>query len=79
LYELKKDEKSSFLSFKLNDFTLNGQECKMVIITDQTSQIAHEKLKLNHKMIKMHTSCVSHDMRAPLSAMSHMVDAVLSI
>jgi K+-sensing histidine kinase KdpD len=27
----------------------------------------------------MHASCVSHDMRAPLSAITHVVDAVLNI
>jgi K+-sensing histidine kinase KdpD len=30
-------------------------------------------------MIKMQASCVSHDMRAPLGAITCMVDAVLKI
>jgi K+-sensing histidine kinase KdpD len=51
----------------------------MMIIQDQTSQIDNEKLKLKHKMIKLHASCVSHDMKAPLGAITHVVDAVLNI
>jgi two-component system, sensor histidine kinase and response regulator len=49
----------------------------MVIVQDKTSQLAFEKLKNNNEMIKMQTSCVSHDMRAPLSAITCMVDAIL--
>ena len=30
-------------------------------------------------MIQKNTSCVSHDMRAPLAAITHVVDAVLNI
>ena len=30
-------------------------------------------------MVQMHTSCVSHEMRAPLSAITNVVDAVLNI
>jgi light-regulated signal transduction histidine kinase (bacteriophytochrome) len=51
----------------------------MMIIQDQTSLITNEKLKIRNKMIKMHASCVSHDMRAPLSAIEHVVDLVLDI
>jgi light-regulated signal transduction histidine kinase (bacteriophytochrome) len=49
----------------------------MVIVQDKTSQLAFDKLKNNNEMIKMQTSCVSHDMRAPLSSITFMVDAIL--
>jgi light-regulated signal transduction histidine kinase (bacteriophytochrome) len=50
----------------------------MVIVQDKTSQKAFDELKMNNKMIKMHTACVSHDMRAPLNAMTCIVDVVLN-
>jgi light-regulated signal transduction histidine kinase (bacteriophytochrome) len=51
----------------------------MMIVQDQTSHITNDKLKKKNKMIKLHASCVSHDMRAPLGAITHVVDAVLNI
>jgi K+-sensing histidine kinase KdpD len=50
----------------------------MVIVEDKTSQITFDKLKFNNDMMKMHASCVSHDMRAPISAITIMVDHVIS-
>jgi K+-sensing histidine kinase KdpD len=50
----------------------------MVILQDRTSQVAFDKLKYNNYMIKMQASCVSHDMRAPLSAITCMTDAILN-
>ena len=79
LFNLKVNEKSVFLSFKLTDFIYAGQECIMVIVEDKTSEIAIEKLQFNNKMVKMHASCVSHDMRAPLSAINCMVEEILKI
>jgi K+-sensing histidine kinase KdpD len=73
------DEKSVFLSFKLTDFIFEGQECLMVIVEDKTSQIAFDKLQFNNRMIKMHASCVSHDMKAPLSAIDFMVEKIINM
>jgi K+-sensing histidine kinase KdpD len=50
----------------------------MVIVEDKTSQITVDKLKFNNDMMKMHASCVSHDMRAPISAITTMVDHVIN-
>ena len=44
LFNLKLDEKSVFLSFKLTDIIFEGHECIMVIVEDKTYQIALDKL-----------------------------------
>jgi K+-sensing histidine kinase KdpD len=67
------------VKFKLKDFIFDGQECSMVIAEDRTSQKVVDKLEFTNKMVKMHTSCVSHDMRAPLGAIDHMVQRVLEM
>jgi K+-sensing histidine kinase KdpD len=51
----------------------------MVIVQDKTSQIEFDELKHNNEMVKSQVSCVSHDMRAPLSAITFMVDAVINM
>jgi K+-sensing histidine kinase KdpD len=51
----------------------------MVTIEDRTSHKVVEKLEFNNKMAKMHASCVSHDMRAPLGAIDQMVERVLEM
>jgi K+-sensing histidine kinase KdpD len=77
MFKLKFDEKSVFVNFKVKEFSFDGKACKMIIIQDKTSQIAFDKLKYNNDMIKMQASCVSHDMRAPLSAITYVVDSVI--
>jgi K+-sensing histidine kinase KdpD len=79
LFQLKVDDKTIFVKFKLKDFVFDGQECSMVIIEDRTSQKIVDKLEFNNKMVKMHASCVSHDMRSPISAINHVIDMVLNI
>jgi K+-sensing histidine kinase KdpD len=58
----------------------------MLIVQDKTSQIRlenlkekNDKLKNKNEMARMHASCISHDMRAPLSAIDVMVDMVLNL
>jgi K+-sensing histidine kinase KdpD len=51
----------------------------MVIVQDKTSKLAFDKLKFNNEMVKMHAASVSHDMRAPLSAINCVIDAVLNM
>jgi K+-sensing histidine kinase KdpD len=69
--------KPIYLNFKIKEFIFDGVECRMMIIKDKTSSIAFEKLKHNNDMIKLQASCVSHDMRAPLGAITHVVDTVI--
>ena len=66
-----------FVNFKLKDFTYDGQDCYMVVVQDKTSQIAldnlkvkNDKLKLENEMAKFYAACISHDMKAPIGAIS---------
>ena len=77
LYRLEVDDKPVFVNFKIKEFIYDGEECRMMIIQDKTSSIALGKLKHYTNMIKMQASCVSHDMRAPLGAITCVVDAVI--
>jgi K+-sensing histidine kinase KdpD len=58
----------------------------MIIVQDKTSQIAldnlkvkNDKLKTKNEMTRLHASCISHDMKAPLGAINATIDAVLNI
>jgi light-regulated signal transduction histidine kinase (bacteriophytochrome) len=76
---LQVDEKSIFVKFKLTDFVFDGKKCNMVILEDKTTQKDLDKLEISNKMVKMHTSCVSHDMRSPLEAIDQIVEMVINI
>jgi hypothetical protein len=77
LFRLEVNAKPFFVNFKIKEFIFDGVECRMMIIKDETSSIAFEKLKRYNDMIKMQASCVSHDMRAPLGSITFVVDAVI--
>jgi K+-sensing histidine kinase KdpD len=79
LFHLKVDDKSIFVKFKLKDIVFDGRKCSMVILEDRTTQRDLDKLEINNKMVKMHTSCVSHDMRSPLEAIDQIVEMVINI
>jgi K+-sensing histidine kinase KdpD len=78
MFEIQINHKSRFVNFKLKEFTYDGRECKMVIVQDRTFNVNFDKLQRNNEMMQIQASCVSHDMRAPLGAITHVIDYILN-
>ena len=49
----------------------------MLIMTDETKKLAHNKARLDLEMISSLSANVSHDMRAPLNCISKSIDMLI--
>jgi K+-sensing histidine kinase KdpD len=67
-----------FVTFKLTDFTYNGQDCNMITVKDVTSDVNCSLLERKNKLATKQASCVSHDMRAPLSTIEFLFETVIT-
>jgi sensor domain CHASE-containing protein len=74
--------KSFFVSFKITDFTFDGQECNMVIVEDKTSQLRLNMVKNKAQenkaqALKIMNFSVSHNARSPLTSISMLCENLI--